>query len=124
MGLGDAGWNDRVENYADGWTKRVTASTAENLVTTGNIKQPVVVYSITVTVSQGATVSGDVSLVDTSATADAGTARWRGVISSASPNAGMLHADFPRGMRFDDGVVVSATAVTGAISITYKPRYS
>lgn len=124
MGMGDSGWADRRENYADGFARYVTVSTAENLLGIDQ-KQPVVVYSITISPSQ-ANASGDITLVDTSATGDAGTARFRAVIASSvtTDRPGPIHAVFPRGIVFSDGVVVSATTLTAAITLTYKARYS
>jgi hypothetical protein len=129
MGLGEASWHDSNENYADGWTKFVSASTAENVVGVliggTDYKQPVVVYSITVAASQ-AVASGEVVLVDGSATGDSGdTRRFRCVIASAATTdrQGPAHFDFPRGIRFDTGLIVSAATLTAAISLTYKPRY-
>lgn len=125
MGLGDAGWNDRKENYADGYTKSVAASTAENVVGI-DIKQPVVVYSITIAASQN-NASGEVALVDGSATGDSGdTRRFRAVVASAATTdrQGAFHCDFPRGIKFETGLIVSAATLTGAVSLSYKPRYA
>ncbi len=125
MGLGDRGWVDRAENYVDGYTKLLTASTADNLLGI-DINQPIVVFSVTLSVSQ-ALASGDLVLVDTSATGDAGTSKWRVVVASGvttDRNFGVIHAAFPRGLAFDSGVVVSGTTVTGSVAITYKARYS
>lgn len=124
MALGDRGWTDRAENYVDSYVKSVAASTADNVMGI-DVNQPVVVFSVTIAHSQ-ALASGDLTLVDTSATGDAGTAKFRAVIASAATTSrpGPFHVAFPRGIYFDSGLIVSATDVTGAITVTYKPRYS
>ena len=126
MPMAEKSWNDRNENYADGWRKVLTATTADSVITTGDEVRPAVVYSVTVSVSQ-TNASGDIVLVDGSATGDSGdTRRWSAVIASGvstDRNVGVIHADFPRGIVFDTGLIVSATTVTGHISITYKMRY-
>lgn len=126
MSMAENGWNDRQENYADGWRKVLTATTADSVVTTGDEVRPVVVYSVTLSVSQN-NASGDISLIDGSASGDAGdTRRWSWMVASGATterDVGGLHATFPRGIVFDTGLIVSATTVTGHISITYKARY-
>jgi len=126
MGIGERSWMDRTENYADGYTLTINASTADNVLGV-DIKAPVVVYSLTVACSQ-ANASGEVALVDGSATADSGdTRRFRAVMTSAGATTkprGWMHADFPRGLVFETGLIVSAATCTGAVNITYKRRYS
>ena len=121
--LADRSWSDRNENYADGYARAITLSTAENLIGI-DIAAPVVVYSVTLSVSQ-ANASGLLSLVDSSATADAGTAKVNFVVASGGTterDLGSVHAAFPRGIVFDNGVIVSGTTVTGYVTITYKRR--
>lgn len=122
--LADRGWADRHENYADGFSRTFTVTTAENFLGV-DLSQPVVIYSVTLTVSQN-NASGDFALVDTSATGDAGTARLRFTIASGATtdrNANGFSVSFPRGMVFNDGCVISATNVTGSVTMTYKARY-
>lgn len=126
--LGENGWNDRLENYADGYTRNFTLSTADNVIVSGNWAQPAVVYSVTLTISQNG-ASGDFVLVDGSATADSGdTRKWRAIFASGAAVATnrdevMLHATFPRGIVFNTGLIVSAATLTGACSISYKARF-
>lgn len=124
MSLGDRGWADRYENYADGWTKSLAVSTAENVLGV-DVNQPVVVYSITIAPSQN-NASGEIALVDGSATGDSGdTRRFRYTIASAATTdrPSGLHCDFPRGIVFDTGLIVSGATMTGSVSLTYKARY-
>ena len=126
MGIAERSWCDSRENYADGWRKVLTASTADSVITTGDEVRPAVVYSITLSVSQN-NASGDLSLVDGSASGDSGdTRKWSVQIASGATtdrNLGVIHADFPRGLVFDTGLIVSAATVTGHVAITYKMRY-
>lgn len=127
MALGDRSWSDRSENYADGYLLAVAGTTATAINSSGNspyLARPVVVYSLTVSVNPSVG-SGDVSLVDGTASADAGdTRRFRVIIASGVGTQVAEHFEFPRGIVFDAGLIVSATTVTGAISLTYKNRYS
>ena len=126
MGMAERSWADNKENYADGYTLSLNASTADNVIGI-DIKRPVVVYSITLTPSQN-NASGEVALVDGSATGDSGdTRKFRFTVTSGGTttrNPAVLHADFPRGIVFETGLIVSAATCTGALSISYKPRYS
>lgn len=118
----DRTWADRIENYADGYLLAVAGTTATGAHGT-DLKQPMVVYSVTLTLN-ASLGSGDVSLVDGSATGDAGdTRRFRAVVASAAGASFSAHYMFPRGMVFDTGLLVSATTVTGAVTLTYKMRY-
>ena len=126
MPMAENGWSDRAENYADGWRKVLTATTADSVITTGDEIRPAVVYSVTLSVSQ-TNASGDLSLVDGSASGDSGdTRKWSCAIASGvttDRNVGVIHADFPRGIVFNYGLIVSATTVTGHVAITYRSRY-
>jgi hypothetical protein len=122
--MGNAGWCDKRENYADGWTKSFAVSTAENVMGVDK-KQSVVVYSITIGPSQ-ALASGEIALVDGSSTGDTGDARlFRYTVASAATTdrPGGVHCDFPRGIKFETGLIVSGATVTGSVSISYKARY-
>jgi hypothetical protein len=124
MGMAERTWQDRAENYADGYSKQLTASTAENVIGI-DVKRPVVVYSVTLCPSQN-NASGEVVLVDGSATGDSGDSRrFRVTVASAATTdrQGIAHADFPRGIVFETGLIVSAATCTGALNISYKPRY-
>lgn len=124
MGLAENFWKDRQENYADGFTKTFTASTAENVLGI-DIARPVIVYSVAFTVSQN-NASGELALVDGSATADSGDtrkARWRVASGGTTErDLGGLSNTFPRGMIFQTGLIVSAATLTGDVTITYRPR--
>lgn len=122
MGLAEDFWQDRRENYADGYAKALNASTAENLMGI-DIKRPVVVYSVTLFPSQ-ANASGEVALIDSSATGDAGTTVFRATVASAATTDRQsgVHCDFPRGIKFQNGIVVSAATVTGSLNISYRAR--
>lgn len=125
MGFSKKSWSDNDENYADGYTRLFSVSTADNVIATGNVAGKAVVYSVTLSLSQS-NASGDFALVDGSATADSGDDRkFRVVIASAATTerSNVLHADFPRGIVFETGLIVSAATITGAVSITYKQRY-
>ncbi len=124
MPMAERSWVDRNENYADGYTYSITASTADNIMGIDK-KQPIVLYSITISLSQ-AVASGEVALVDGSATGDSGdTRKFRFVCASGVTTArpDRIHCDFPRGMVFDKGLIVSAATCTGALVLTYKARY-
>ena len=122
MGLGDRGWSDKLENYADSYLLALTATTV-TAIQGQDYKQPAVVYSLSICVNPS-TGSGDVTLVDGSATADSGdTRKIRVAISSAISQNFAYHAAFPRGIAFNTGIIVSATTCTGAITVTYKSRY-
>jgi len=127
MPLGDRGWNDRQENYADGYLLNVVGTTATGLDSSGDSpyrSRPLVVYSVTVTVNP-AVGSGDVALIDGTATADSGDTRlFRCKVASGAGQVFAEHFAFPRGLVFDKGLIVSATTVTGDIGITYKQRYA
>jgi len=127
MPIGDRGWSDRQENYADAYTLLVVGTTATAINSSGDSPyklQPIVLYSVTVTVNP-AVGSGDIALIDGTASADSGDARlFRCNVASAAASVFEAHFPFPRGMVFDKGIIVSATTITGAINMTYKNRYS
>lgn len=124
MGIGDRGWSDRSENYADGYTISVNGTTATAIIASaGDVLSPAVLYSITVSVNP-AVGSGEVALLDTSATGDATGQKYRVRIASAASQVFHNTDSFPRGLVFEKGIVVSALTVSGAISLTYKARYS
>lgn len=123
MGISERGWNDRLENYTDIYTLDVAGSvtTALNI----DVSQPVVVYSISV-LGNTSVASGDVTLRDASSTAAvvAGDRKHHTVLASAAQSQSFYFADsFPKGVVFNNGIVVSASTVTGAINISYKLRY-
>ena len=119
--MAERSWQDREENYADGYTLSIKGTTATALVSDG-IAQPVVLYSVSV-MANAALGSGEVVLKDSSASADAdNTGRYR--VAWASGAGTFQHgASFPRGMVFNQGLIVSALTVTGAVNLTYKARY-
>ena len=109
--------------YADGYYLRSTRSTADN-VNGIDTKQAAVVYSITICASQN-DVSGRVSLVDGSSTADANPTRFAAVMESGGSitrTFDRIHTTFPAGLSFDTGLIVSALNVTADISLTYMKR--
>lgn len=126
MGMSELSWSDRQENYADGtYTKKTNVSTADNIMGI-DTKRPIVLWSITISPTVRLT-TGDISLVDTSATGDAGTQRFVFSVASGATTTlpdGGTHCDFPRGIVFQNGLVVSATTVTAGIALTYKARYN
>lgn len=128
MPMAERSWNDSRENYVDGYVLDFTATTVTAINSSGQspyLSRPIVLFGITVTLSQ-AGASGDIALVDGTASADTGdTRKWRGVISSAitTDRNNAFHVGFPRGLFFDKGIMVSATTVTGAISLQYMNRF-
>lgn len=121
MSMADRGWRDSTENYADSYVLNVTGTTATALMGQ-DYKQPVALVGISITLNTSVG-SGDVVLRDGSATGDADSQAWRLVV--ASGNNGPFHATtmFARPLAFNSGIVVSATTVTGSISLLYKARY-
>ena len=123
MPIAERGWSDRNENYADSYSKAIVGTTATAIMGV-DYTQPAVIYSLSVYVGN-AGATGDVMLVDGSATGDAGDTRVLRVhIASGAGGEQGRHLIFPRGLIFDKGIIVSATTVTGAVSLTYKPRYA
>lgn len=122
MSLGDRGWRDSAENYCDGYVINVAGTTATAVMGV-DYKQPVALLGFTVSVNPSV-ASGDVVILDGSATGDSNPQKWRIVIASAA-NQTFSHTQlFARPLAMDSGLIVSATTVTGAISLLYKPRYS
>lgn len=123
MSMGNRSWDDKKENYADMYVKTVAVSTAENMVGV-DLKGPVVIYSITIAHSQ-ANASGEIALIDASATADVTPVKFRARIASAATTdrQSPAHYDFPRGIFFDTGVIVSAATLTADINVSYYKRY-
>lgn len=121
MGISERGWTDRIENYCDGWTKRIIGTTS-TAVLGQDYAQPAVVYAITVSFNTSVG-SGDVVLVDGSATGDANDARRWTIHLASGANRAVETVPFPRGLVFETGLIVSATTVTGSVSLLYKPRY-
>lgn len=122
MSLGNKSWNDKVENYGDGYNLVLSGTIATGVYGT-QLQQPVVVYAITVTLSQNAGASGSVVLVDGSATADSGDPRRFTSVFASGQNS-VLVQNFPRGIVFNSGCIVSATTVTGALNLNCIARYS
>lgn len=122
MPFGDKSWSDRAENYAGGYTKNITGTTSTTVMEV-DYTQPAVVYSFTVAVGN-AGATGEVSLIDGSATADTDTTMFAMKVASGLGEQGTQHFTFPRGISFDKGIVISATTVTGNVSLTYKRRYA
>ena len=122
MPLGNDRWSDSKENYVHGYYKSIVGTTSTAIL--GNdYLQPVVVFSLTVAIGN-AGATGEVSLIDSSATADTdGTTRIATKIASGAGGEMGRHIAFARGVIFNKGVVVSATTITGNISISYRPRY-
>ena len=125
MGLSESGWSDRVENYADMWSLNVNGTTATAVQggdSTGDSIQPTILYSISISVNPSVG-SGDVTIKDGPGTATAGTQVHRAVIASAASQTFEQSVSFPRGLICTGGIIVSATTVTGSISLTFKQRY-
>lgn len=123
MPLGDRSWRDSTENYVDAYTIRVNGTTATGVSGT-DLAQPHVVYSVTLAVSQAGS-TGDFALVDGSATGDSGDARiFRTRVASGTSGERTQHFAFPRGLVCDTGLIVSATTITGDVTIGYKRRYA
>lgn len=125
MGLAENGWEDRRENYADGaYTKILDVSTADNIMGI-DVKRPIVLYNVVLSPSQ-TNASGMLTLVDTSATGDAGTQKFVYVITSAATTSRQsgVSIEFPRGLVFNDGLVVSALTLSGGVTLVYKARHS
>lgn len=125
MAIADRGWSDRAENYVDSWALAISGTTATAINSSGNspyLDQPIVIYSLTVSVNP-AVGSGDVSLIDSTSSGDVTPLMVRMVIASAASQTYTETISFPRGLVFGSGVLVSATTITGAVTISYKDRY-
>lgn len=122
MSMGDRGWRDSQENYCDGYVLNIAGSTATALQGQ-DYKQPACIFAISFTPGESVT-TGDISFLNGSATADTNPQIWRAVISSGTVAFPPYVVDFARGLVFDTGIIVSATTVTGALSVQYKSRYS
>lgn len=124
MALAEDFWKDKDENYARGKAFTFNLSTAEN-INGIDVARPTVVYSLTMTVSQN-NASGEIALVDGSATGDSGDtrlARFRVASGGTTErDLGGIHANFPRGILFNTGLIVSAATLTGDVVISYRPR--
>ena len=122
MSMGDRGWRDSTENYCDGYVLNVAGTTATALQGQ-DYKQPAAIFGISFTPGEAGT-TGDISILDGSATADTNPQTWRSIVSSGTVTFQSYIFEFPRGLVFNTGIIVSATTVTGALSILYKSRYS
>lgn len=121
MSMADRGWRDSTENYADGYVINISGSTA-TAVNGIDFLQPVALVGITVAVNPSV-ASGDVVILDGSATADTNPQKWRVVVASAASQVYNCNVMFPRPLALNSGLIVSATTVTGAVSLLYKTRY-
>ena len=99
------------EMNAEGWWKTVTA--AEVTAVDGEARLvPAVLYSVTLTSIGGDAAS--VKLADASSTADATPIVFIGSVDGS----GSTHFEFPKGIIFDKGIIMSATATAGGVSLT------
>ena len=121
MSMGDRGWRDSTENYCDGYTLDVNGSTA-TAVQGNTYKQPAAIFGISVTLNTSIG-SGEVAINDSSATGDADPEVWSIAIASGTVPY-TYTAMFPRGLACNNGIVVTATTVTGDVVLLYKSRYS
>lgn len=122
MSMGDRGWRDSTENYCDSYVINIAGTTA-TAIQGQDYKQPAALFGISFTPGEAGT-TGDIVLRDGSATADSDAQAWRTVVSSGTVTFQSYVFEFTRGLTFNSGIVVSATTVTGALSLLYKPRYS
>lgn len=122
MGMGDRGFRDSTENYCDSYVINISGSTA-TAVQGIDYKQPAAIFGFSFTPGEAGT-TGDVVLLDGSATADANPQVWRAVISSGTVNFPQYGLMFARPLLVTAGIIVSATTVTGAFSLLFKPRYA
>lgn len=122
MSMGDRGWRDSTENYCDSYVLKVSGSTATGLLGQG-IVQPIALFGISVTPTEAGT-TGLVDILDSSATANADPTVWSVGIASGTVTFPNYVFEFPRGLALTAGLVITATTVTGSISLLYKPRYS
>lgn len=122
MSMGDRGWRDSTENYCDGYTLKVNGSTATAIIA-NSFSQPATIFGISVSVNP-AIGSGQVDIRDSSATGDNDTTVWSIIVASAASQTYTYVMPFPRGLACNNGIVVTATTVTGSISLLYKARYS
>lgn len=122
MSMGDRGWRDSQENYADGYVINISGTTA-TAIQGIDYKQPAAIFGISFTPGEAGT-TGDISFLNGSATGDTNPQVWRAVVSSGTVTFQPYVFEFTRGLVFDTGIIVSATTVTGALSILYKSRYS
>jgi len=126
MSLAGRTWHDSTENYCDGYVLKVSGSTATAIL--GNsYSQPVSIFGISITVNSEVS-TGLVDFRDSSATGDNDPTIWSVRITSGSivGVAGFQQYVMPfyRGLTFNNGIVITATTVTGSISVLYKARYS
>lgn len=121
MPFGDRGWRDSIENYCDGYVLKVNGSTATSAPGAGSA--PVALYAISITVNPSVG-SGQVDIIDSSATANADTTVWSVAIPSAASQVFSYEAMLPRGLALNNGLVITATTITGSISLLYKQRYN
>lgn len=122
MSMGDRGWRDSTENYCDSYVLNIAGSSATAMLGRDYL-QPVVLFGISFTPGEAGT-TGDISFLNGSATADTNTQLWRAIVSSGTVTFQSYVYEFPRGLVFDTGLIVSATTVTGALSLLYKSRYT
>jgi len=122
MSMGDRGWRDSTENYCDGYALKVVGSTATAIL--GNsYSQPMALFAISVAANPSVG-SGLVDFIDSSATGDADTTIWSVKIASGNSDGFQAYTmAFPRGLALNNGLVITATTVTGSISVLYKARY-
>lgn len=122
MSMAERGWRDSTENYCDGYKLTVNGSTA-TAVNGQDYKQPTAVFGLSITINTSVG-SGLVTLVDGSATADAGDSRkWQVDLASGNGGPYTYQVAFARGLVFDTGLIISASTITGSVSLLYKPRY-
>ena len=119
--MGNRGWNDKLENYCDGYVIKVVGSTATAIQGDSYI-QPAAIYGLSIAVNPSVG-SGLVDIIDSSATGNADTTVWSVRIASGADKSTFYHMNFPRGLACNNGIVVTATTITGSISLLYKPRY-
>ena len=103
-------WDDRKENIVDPYFVSVTG-TETTAVGGEGVKVPALLYTVTI-FNSGAS-EARLELHDSSSTADSNQV-WEGGVDAS----GTLHAEFPRGVYFDAGIVIVATGAAGSVSLT------
>lgn len=121
MSMGDRGWRDSTENYCDPYVIKINGSTA-TAIQGNSYKQPAAIFGFSVSVNPSV-ATGQVDIIDSSATGDADATVWSCIIASGATPYDYTFP-FPRGLACNNGIVITATTVTGSINLLYKSRYS
>ena len=121
-GLAGQSWLDSQENYVKGYSITVNGTTATAAHLDEDVTIPCAVYSVTLTLNPSVG-SGEITLKDGKGTATAGSVVWRARIASAASQTYQLTQDFPRGVVFASGLIVSALTVSGTVNLTFAQRY-